>query len=149
MQKEVDPTADDIESLGLKKDSQGIYRSYGQISDEYPVFIPKDSDIVERLIDHHHLKCLHSGISMTLSKIREDCRIPTFRRKVYAQPSTGLLPKCRPNITHAFHKVGIDFTGPFICRERKEEVKVYVIIITCALIRAIWLGVTRRWKWMS
>ena len=97
---------------------------------------------------------------MTLSKIREDFWIPTLRRKVkklirkcsickvfasrpYAQPSTGLLPKCRSNVAHAFHTVGIDFIGSFICRERKEEVKVYVIIITCALIRAVLLGVTK------
>ena len=159
-QKGVDPTADDVESPGLKKDDQGIYRCYGQVADEYPIFIPKDNDILERLIEHHHLKCLHGGISMTLSKIREDFWIPILRRKVkklirkcnickvfastpYAQPSTGLLPKCRSNVTHAFHMVGIDFIGPFICRKRKEEVKIYVIIITCALIRAVWLGVTK------
>ena len=132
----------------------------GRIAGEYPIFIPKDSDIVERLIEHHHLKCLDSGISMTLSKIREDVWIPTLRRKVkklirkcnickvfasksFAQPSTGSLPKCRSTVTHAFHTVGIDFIGPFICKEKKEEVKVYVIIITCALTRAIWLGVTK------
>ena len=97
---------------------------------------------------------------MTLSKIREDFWISTLRKKVkklirkcnickvfasrpYAQPSTGLLPKYRSNVPRAFHTVGIDFIGPFICRERKQEVKVYVVIITCALIRAVWLGVTK------
>ena len=71
-QKGVDPMADDIESLGVKKDDQGIYRCYRQIADEYPIFIPKNSDIVECLIERHHMKRLHGGISMTLSKIRED-----------------------------------------------------------------------------
>ena len=42
--KEVHPMADDVESLGLKKENQGIYRCYGRIADEYPIFIPKDSD---------------------------------------------------------------------------------------------------------
>ena len=50
---------------------------------------------------------------------------------------------CYQNVVRTFHTVGIDFIGPFICREREEEVKVYIIIITCALIRAIWLEVTK------
>ena len=42
-----------------------------------------------------------------------------------------------------FHTVDIDVIGPFICRQRKEEVKVYIFIITCAISRAIWLGITK------
>ena len=79
-----------------------------------------------------------------MKKLIRKCNIcKVFASRSYVQPSTGLLPKCHSNVTHAFHTVGIDFIGPFTCRERKEEVKVYVIIITCALIRAICLGVTK------
>ena len=45
-QKEVDPTADNIQALGVKKDHEGIYKCCGHIADEYPIFI------VERLSEY-------------------------------------------------------------------------------------------------
>ena len=97
---------------------------------------------------------------MTMSEIRKDFWIPTLRRlskkiikqcnickvfaaKPYDPPSTGLLPECRLNVTYGFHTAGVDFIGPFICYKRMQEVKTYLIIITCALTRAVWLGVTK------
>ena len=97
---------------------------------------------------------------MTMSEIRKDFRIPASRRlskkiikqckickvfaaKPYDPPATGLLPDCRLNVTYGFHTAGVDLIGPVICCKRRQEVKTYLIIITCALTRAVWLGVTK------
>ena len=97
---------------------------------------------------------------MTMSEIRKDFWIPTLTRlskkiikqcnickvfaaKPYDPPATGLLHECRLNVTYGFHTAGVDFIGPFICYKRRQEVKTYLIIITCALTRAVWLGVTK------
>eukprot|EP00795_Rhopilema_esculentum_P001699 gene1699-biopygen10278 len=44
-----------------------------------------------------------------------------------------------------FQNTGVDFAGPLKCRgsTSKEEIKVYVIIFTCAVMRAVHLEVTR------
>ena len=69
-----------MQTLGVKKDADGMYRCYGRFAEEYPVFIPRDSELTEPLIRHCHQKCLHGGISMTMSEIRKDFWIPTLRR---------------------------------------------------------------------
>ena len=153
-QRNIDLTADNMQALGVKKDADGMYRWDGRFAEEYPVFIPRDSELTEPLIRHYHQKCLHGGISMTMSEIRKDFWIPTLRRlskkiikqcnickvfaaKPYDPPATGLLPECRLNVTYGFHTAGVDFIGPFICYKRRQEVKAYLIIITCALTRAV------------
>ena len=162
-QRNIDLTADNMQALGVKKDTDGMYRCYGRFTEEYPVFIPRDGELTEPLIRHYHQKCLHGGVSMTMSEIRKDFWISTLRRlskkiikqcnicKVFAAnpydpPATRLLPDCRLNITYGFHTAGVDFIGPFICCKRRQKVKTYLIIITCALTRAVWLGVTKTMK---
>ena len=98
-----------MQTLGVKKGTDGMYRCYGRFAEEYPVFIPLDSELTEPSIRHYHWKCLHGGISMTTSEIRKDFWIPTYRKlskkiikqcnickvfatKPYDPPATGLLP---------------------------------------------------------
>ena len=126
-----------------------MYRCYGRFTEEYPVFIPRDSELTEPLIRHYHQKCSHGDISMTISEIRKDFWIPTLSRlskkiikqcnicnickvfaaKPYNPPATGLLHECRLNVTYGFHTAGVDFIGPFICCKRRQEVETYLIII--------------------
>ena len=58
-QGNIDLTADNMQALGVKKDADGMYRCYGRFAEEYPVFIPRDSELTEPLIRHYHQKCLH------------------------------------------------------------------------------------------
>ena len=121
-----------MQALGVKKDTDGMYQCYGRFAEKYPVFIPRDSELTEPLlIRHYHQKCLHAGISMTMSEIRKDFWIPTSRRlskkiikqcnickvfaaKPYDPPANELLPECRLNVTYGFHTAEVDFIGPFI-----------------------------------
>ena len=66
--------------------------------------------------------------------------------KPYNPPGTGLLSECRLNVTYGFHTTGVDFIGLFICCKRRQDVKTYLIIITCALTRAALLGVIKAMK---
>ena len=56
-QRNIDLTADKIQAPGFKKDTDGMYRCYGRLAEEYPVFIPRDTELTETLIKHYHQKC--------------------------------------------------------------------------------------------
>ena len=122
-QRNIDLTADNMQALGVKTDTDGMYRCYGRSTKEYPVYVPRDSELTEPLIRHYHQKCLHGGISMTMSEIQKDFCTSTLRRlskkiikqcnickvftaKPYYSHATGLLPECRLNVNYGFHQLG-------------------------------------------
>ena len=121
----------------------------------------EDGLFVEKLIRHVHEQVMHLGIANTMAEIRKKWWIPRLRSlvkkhirgcnvcKVFAakplNPSTTApLPSFRLEAVRPFQQTGVDFAGPLIYRKSdKSEGKAYVIIFTCAVVRAVHLEVTK------
>ncbi len=154
-----DQTRKDEQHLNLKKNERGLLECQGRIQGEYPIYIPPESILAEKLVMHEHQSTLHGGVSMTMSAVREKYWIPRLRRltkkvrnncngckrfqtTAFAKPPTGNLPRDRTDGTRPFQVVGVDYAGPFIYKRRADkEGKAYLLLIGCSLTRAIHLEV--------
>ena len=154
-----DQTRKDEQHLNLKRNERGLLECQGRIQGEYPIYIPPESILAEKLVMHEHQSTLHGGVSMTMSAVREKYWIPRLRRltkkvrnncngckrfqtTAFAKPPTGNLPRDRTDGTRPFQVVGVDYAGPFIYKRRADkEGKAYLLLIGCSLTRAIHLEV--------
>ena len=77
------------------------------------------------------------------SKESDYCKV--FSAKPFGKQETAPLPLFRTTMSLPFQRTGVDFAGPLRCRanHKTDEVKVYVIIFTCAVMRGVHLEVTK------
>ena len=74
-QRDVDETSqfkNDCQRLNLVKNEEGIYECRGRIQGVYPLYLPFRHPISEKLVENAHLQTLHGGVSLTMSKIRDN-----------------------------------------------------------------------------
>ena len=116
---------------------------------------------VQKLIRHTHERTRHMGVANMMAAIRENWWIPhlrslakkqvhqcnickVFSTNPYGNQATAPLPKFHTEVSRPFQHAGVDFVGPFIYRADEKQVgKAYVIISTCAVMRAAHLKVTK------
>ena len=145
--------------LNLKLDQEGIYECYGRIQGYYLVFIPNKSVLAEKLVERAHLQAIHGGVTLTMARIRDQYFILTLRQLMkriikrcygckrfnishYPKPSQGLIPTDRTKQDLPFSVIGTDYAGPFICKTKgKRDIKVYLLLFTCSLNRAVHLEI--------
>ena len=131
----------------------------GRLQGFYPLYIPDSTTFAEKFVQQAHLATLHGGVSLTMSKVREQHWIPRLRRLVkrvikqcygckrfqavaLAAPPPGLLPLERTECSGPFEVVGVDFAGPIKYRKSsRAESKAYLILYACSLTRALYLEV--------
>jgi len=117
-----------------------------------PVLLPNSHPVVDRLIQEEHLKSGHGGIQFLMSSLRDRVWIIQARkaiRKVVqkcprcqrykAKPSVvpaAPLPENRVRDARVFQITGVDFAGPLYL---KNGSKVWIVLFTCAVYRAIHL----------
>ena len=81
----------------------------------------------------------------TLSKsVRHDsetCKILTT--KPYPVPNVGKLKAIRITAKYPFAVPGINFVSPFTLKEKKQELKAYFIVFSCATSRKALFTTTR------
>lgn len=53
----------------------------------------------------------------------------------------GLLPTDRTSQDLPFKIIGTDYAGPFLCKSKNKEIKVYLLLFTCSLTRAVHLEI--------
>ena len=141
--------------MTLAKDETGLVRCMGRIQGYQPIFIPRESALTRRLIEHCHLQSLHGGVAATMSKVREKFWIPKlrsvvksvvhksnlckrYRVKAMDPPTTAPLPNFRTEFTEPFSTTGVDFAGPLYYKIGKNKTsKAYVALFTCASTRAV------------
>ena len=133
--------------LRLGKDEDGLL-------DYTPMFIPRDSALARRIIEHCHVQTLHGGVAATMSKVRQRYWLPRlrsmvksvrrgcnyckkYRETVLNAPPTLALPKFRTQFTEPFNVTGIDFAGPLQHRSGSGTGKVFAALFTCASTRAV------------
>ena len=145
----------------VREEKTGILRCQGRIQGCQPIYLEKGL-FIEKLIRHTYRKVMHIGVANTMGALRETWWIPkmrtlvkrairncnvckVFAAKPFEAPATAALPMFRTVQSLPFQYTGVDFAGPLTCRgaRGKEEINVYVIIFTCAVMRGVHLEVTR------
>ncbi len=157
-----------IKQLKVFEGEDKILRCQGRLGNselpeevKYPKLLPKGHPYTSLVILHFHKNCFHAGTSHTLNALRQEywvihgrttvrsaiLRCGECRRyfaKPYKVPEMAPLPTERVSVMHPFSHTGIDYCGPFYCRETGKDpyTKVWVCLFTCTRIRAIHLEVT-------
>ena len=152
-----------LESPGWKLEMDkdpNILKCVGRIQGYRPTYL-EDGTFVQKLIRHTHEQTRHMGVANTMAGIRDNWWIPHLRSLVkkqvhqcnickvfstnpYRNQATVPLPKFLTEVSRPFQHTGVDFVGPLIYRVNKKEVgKAYIIIFTCAVMRAVHLEVTK------
>ena len=154
--------SNDLEkNIDLEKGDDGILRYVGRIPNYKPIFLERDHPLVKLLIQAYHLRTLHGGVSVTMSKVRErfwiqrlrsvvkkvlhNCNLcKRFRVKPLSNQSKAMLPDFRAELKEPFLVTGVDFAGPVRYRIAKGKVgKAYIALFTCTSTRAVHLKLCR------
>ncbi|XP_065675823.1 uncharacterized protein LOC136092030 [Hydra vulgaris] len=144
----------------------GIIRCIGRLQNapitydaKNPIFLPRNLEFTNLLINYNHSLVMHNGIKETLNQIRTQFWIPKARNHIkklikkcyickrfeglpYSYPSPPPLPLCRLNNDHAFKFTGVDYAGPLYVKniyEGDNLYKVWIFLFTCATTRALFL----------
>ncbi len=152
-----------VKQLDVFVDERGMLRCGGRLQHanlseaaRFPILLPPCEKVTDMFIERAHKRLMHSGVSQTLSEVRQQFWIPCGRatvRKVlkvckvcqraeggsYKLPPMAPLPKARVSESTPFAKVGIDYLGPLYVKETKETQKVWVCLFTCLATRAVHL----------
>ena len=120
-----------------------------------PIYLPADNKLTHMIVESVHRRILHAGVNQTLTTIRGEFWFSSGRRVVskvinkclicrkatgkhFALPPEPDLPDMRVVRSKPFCHVGLDFAGPYKVMQGEEEIKAYVLILTCASSRAVW-----------
>ncbi|KAF6203478.1 hypothetical protein GE061_001809 [Apolygus lucorum] len=125
---------------------------YGKFSDNFknPIILPANHFVVKRLVEERHSRFGHPGVGTLLGMLREDYWILKGRKAVRgvtercvtckklkgkaANPAGAALPEDRQTLGSAFEITGTDLAGPLYL---KNGEKVWVVLFTCAVYRAV------------
>lgn len=159
-----------VRQFGLYLDEENLIRCKGRINNsalpqesKNPIFLPSKNDFVRLLIEHIHIKNMHSGVRDTLISLRERYWILRGRQAVrsavrrcvtckryegqaYDTSEVPDLPSYRVSEDPPFSNTGLDFAGPLYVYDKggPAKSKVYVCLFTCASTRGVHLELTRK-----
>ena len=153
-----------VREMNLFLDAYGIIRCDGRIAKNtrfdynviYPILLgPKEHPLTRLLVLHYHKQVQHLGIQATLKKVNlagfrlirahqtvksiiKPCFIcKKFNSLSFNYPRMTDLPVDRVNLVRPYANVGVDYTGHVYVREGGQEVKYYILLMTCLCTRAI------------
>ena len=70
----------DSKSLNLTQNTEGINECSGRIQGSYPIYLPKELLLTEKIILPVHKKIMHGGFTITMSYRRTYYWIPSLRK---------------------------------------------------------------------
>ena len=147
-------------------DESGIIRVGGRMqksildeSVKHPVILPRKGKLSIAAVRWIHTKVEHAGRNMTLYEMRAQgywvinggsiirsliskCVRCRFLRGKTGEQKMADLPQERTIDSPPFTYCGVDMFGPFTIKERRSELKRYVVLFTCFSSRAIHLETT-------
>ena len=111
------------EELGLRANTDNLLVCHERIQGQYPVFLPRESKLAEKLVQRIHVQTLHGGVNLTMAAVREQFWIPRlrslvklvrsnchgckrFRATAITKPVPGQLPEERTTVGGAFEVIG-------------------------------------------
>ena len=124
----------------------------------YPILLaPRQHLLTQLIVMFYHHKVQHLGIQSTLNKVRlagfrlihpyqsvksiiKPCMIcKKFNTLAYNYPKMTDLPRDRVNLVRPYLIIGVDYTGFILVKSGEQELKYYLLIVTCLSTRAIHL----------
>ena len=146
------PYLDNHGLLRIRGRIQNSQLSFGQ---KHPIILPS-SHVSLLLIRAYHILHEHAGVDHVLTQIRDSFWIIRARKIAktvikYCVPCQKInsrhcnqipppLPEYRVVQSRPFSVIGIDFAGPLRCKGSNK--KWYILLITCASVRAVHLELT-------
>ena len=154
-----------VRQLRLFLDKSGYLRCGGRIHNapvssdtKFPYLMPKNHLLTSLLVYAVHKDQLHTGVSNTVTALRQQYWIPSARQlvrqllrkcvpcrrvigKPYPVPESPPLQQSRTKEGTPFEITGVDFTGALFVRNSGQENKAYICLFTCGLSRALHLEV--------
>ena len=143
------------EEDGLVKMGGRIQYADLEEREKHPIILPYHSYLVMLIIEDIHRKQLHSGINHTLIAVRDrfwvlkgrslvrrvvkSCLVCRKYSPVRLQVQMAPIPRDRITRSHPFQVCGVDFTGPIYVSSGTSVEKSYIVLYTCANIRAVHL----------
>ena len=102
-----------------------------------PIFISNNGNIAQKIIQHFPKKMLHGEVTLTMTAVRDQYKIPKLRQltkiiimdcygckryhiKPYQTPLLGQLTKARTLGIRTFQVIDLDFEGPIITKAQKK-----------------------------
>ena len=159
------PKRSKLKQMSPTIDQDGLLRVGGRINEapidydaRHPVIIDGRSEIGRLIVAEYHQRLAHGPIEYILSSIRlkfwlvhgrpvikkytRECLYCKQQRAKPNPPFMGSLPARRltpflPPFTHTI----VDLFGPVYVKERRNEVKKWVVLFCCANLRAIHLEI--------
>nr|CAD2186287.1 unnamed protein product [Meloidogyne enterolobii] len=149
---------------GIKRLKSRIKNSDAHFDLENPIIIPKNSEILQLIINSIHEKFKHVGVQSTLVEFLSKFWTPQARRKVkevlnrclkcrkmksypFMLPKFPILPMDRTKFSSPFKSIGIDHLGPSIYKDiDNQDKKFWITLITCLCTRAVYLEPVKNLK---
>lgn len=122
-----------------------------------PVWLPSDSPITSKVIQHYHEQAFHQNDQTVLNEMRKQYWISTrrvklttnkclkcrgYKTKPFRMPTFAQLPKSRVQVGVPFDSTGLDVLGPM----KAKDGLVYVLLFTCLKIRAVHIEMVQSTK---
>ena len=163
VRREQEKIPKDLEKPGWKlnkEEGMNILNCVGRIENYRPTYLQRGL-FIQKLDQHVHEQIMYLGTVSTMAGIRELWWIPKVRSllkrmicncnicKVFAAKrfkgeATAPIPRFRSEVSRPFQHTGVDFAGLLVYKKSKnEEGKAYILIFTCAVLRAVHLEVMK------
>lgn len=126
------------------------------LEEKHPIILPS-CHLTKLLVRFVHGLLKHAGVNTMISYLRNEYWIVGIRRlaksvkkeclacqrqdAVACNRPVAPLPALRVNEAAAFSVTGLDFAGPLFCSDQPGSKK-YILLFTCAVIRAVHLELT-------
>ena len=142
----------------------GVLRKTGRLQqsslscqEKHPIIMPPEHRFVHLLVQRAHVQLCHAGAQQVLSAVRDNYWVIRGRQRtraiLHACPKCAIfharpydqrpapLPRDRVTPARPFSRSGVDIGGPLFIRGRGrgETIKVYFVVFTCAVVRAVHL----------
>ena len=69
--QETESFGENRQQLNLQKNDEGIFVCQGRIQGHYPVYLPDNELLTEKIVARAHKLSCHGGVGMTMAKLRE------------------------------------------------------------------------------
>ena len=148
-----------LNSNGIIYVGDRLRRSFLNELNKHPIIFPKREKVSKLIIQHCHIRCAHGGRSATLNELRSSgywitscnaaVRSLLFKcvkcRRLRGRPGDQKmadLPVHRLAEAPPFTYCGVDMLGPFMIKQRRNEIKRYGAMFTCMVSRAVHIKIT-------
>ena len=143
---------------GIIKCRSRVGRLLSDQADRDPMLVNGGHPFVQSLVKHLHVHHNCASKRSTLNKVRKMyygpnlskavrvmCRqcylCKLLRAKAYAYPDPPRLPEERLIVQAPFAVCGVDYSGPYKVKRGRGTEKVWIVLYTCMVSRAIYLHI--------